>query len=254
MIRFPLCSQLIRMGVILLIALAGCAICLAQGGPPLITDDPGTVPNGKWEINVAWINTSFAHSTDNEVPHFDANRGISDKAHFKIEIPWIIHHEGGEEISGDGGGSVGVKYRFIDGKGSRPSVSTYPQIGFSLSPRSVRLGVAEGGTSLLMPLQIEWDHPRLNVNADMGVVMQAGSSPGWIGGVAVGHERRGTEMLAEIHGEGVWQTGESNWIAQLGFRRDIGKQTLLFAFGKTIAKHNSDRVDWTSYLGLQFHI
>lgn len=26
----------------------------AQGGPPLITDDPGTPGNGKWEINVAF--------------------------------------------------------------------------------------------------------------------------------------------------------------------------------------------------------
>jgi len=26
---------------------------LAQGGPPLITDDPGTPGDGKWEINLA---------------------------------------------------------------------------------------------------------------------------------------------------------------------------------------------------------
>jgi hypothetical protein len=25
----------------------------AQGGPPMITDDPGTPGNGQWEINVA---------------------------------------------------------------------------------------------------------------------------------------------------------------------------------------------------------
>ncbi len=34
--------------------LAGAASnVLGQGGPPMITDDPGTPGNGKWENNVA---------------------------------------------------------------------------------------------------------------------------------------------------------------------------------------------------------
>ena len=41
----------------LLVAVASCALgaseALGQGGPPMITDDPGTPGNGKWEINLA---------------------------------------------------------------------------------------------------------------------------------------------------------------------------------------------------------
>ena len=205
------------------------------------------------EINVAWVNSTFSDHTENEVPHFDANRGISDRAHFKIEVPWVVVRENGRQIAGDGGGAVGVKYRFIDGKGGRPSVSTYPALDFSLARRSVRLGLAEGATIFTLPLQVEWDLPRFSLNADMGLVAQAGSGPGWIGGVAVGRECRGTDLLAEIHGEGIWSLRQSNWVAQLGFRRDLGaRQIFLFAFGGSIAGTRADRLDWTSYLGIQF--
>jgi hypothetical protein len=42
-------------------ALAGMPdVLLAQGGPPLVTDDPDTPGDGRWEINLATIAT---HST-----------------------------------------------------------------------------------------------------------------------------------------------------------------------------------------------
>jgi hypothetical protein len=235
------------------------AFCLigvakAQGGPPLLTDDPGTVEKGKWELNLAWINRQMPGATENELPHFDANRGISDRAHLKIEVPWVFAASGGNTINGDGGGSVGIKYRFIDAEGHRPSVSTYPQLGFSLSRRSTQVGISEPGTSLLMPIQVQWDFERFSLNMDSGLVVQAGTNPGWLGGIAVGRKVRNVELLAELHGEGIFATHESNWIAQLGLRREFNEQaTLLFAFGRTISASNSDRLGWTSYLGIQLH-
>lgn len=240
--------------VVMLIAAAGTSAAIAQGGPPLLTDDPGTVEKGKWEINIAWINRQLPGRTENEVPHFDANRGISDRAHFKIEIPWVFASENGESADGDGGGSIGVKWRFLDAKGSRPAISTYPQLGFSLAPRSIRLGLAEPGSSLLLPIQVQWDFHDFDLNADAGLVFQAGARIGWIGGAAVGHQFRGAELLAEIHGEGVFSTGQFSWIGQLGLRHDFGEPaTLLFAFGRTFAASHDERLAWTSYLGIQLH-
>jgi len=226
----------------------------AQGGPPLLTDDPGTVEKGKWEINIAWIKRSLPGRRENEVPHFDANRGISGRAHFKVEIPWLYTTENGSTVSGDGGASIGIKYRFLDSKGSLPSISTYPQLGFTLVPRSIRLGLADPGTSLLLPIQVQWDFPNFSLNPDFGVILQDGAATGWLGGVAVGCHHHGNDYLAEIHGEGVWSTGEANWVAQLGFRHEFGEQsTFLFAFGRTIAASHTDSLSWTSYLGISLH-
>ena len=230
------------------------ASALAQGGPPLMTDDPATVEKGTWELNIAWVNHTLHGRSENELLHYDASHGISDRAHFKIEVPWLFVTEGGRTLSGDAGGSTGLKWRFIESKGSRPAVSTYPQIGFSLAPRSVRLGLSEGGTSLLMPLQVQWDFNDVSVNADSGLVFQASAPTGWIGGVAVGRKLPSIELLAEIHGEGVLSTGEANWIGQLGLRHDFDESsTLIIAFGRTLAANGSDRFLWTSYAGVQLH-
>lgn len=242
-----------RIALLLAVLSAACS-AIAQGGPPLLTDDPGTVEKGKWEINVAWINRSLRGHTENEIPHFDANRGISDNAHFKIEVPWLFVTEDGKTISGDGGGSIGVKWRFIEGKGKSPAISTYPQLGFSLAPRSVRLGLSEGGTSILLPMQVQWDFPGFSVNADAGVIFQVGEPPAWLGGVAIGRKLSWGEVLAEIHGEGVFATSEQSWVGQLGLRHDMGERaTLLFSFGRTIGATNTERLRWISYLGIQFH-
>jgi hypothetical protein len=51
-------------------------VVFAQGGPPLLTDDPGTPGNRKWEINIA--NTQFFSPGENEIetPLLDINYGL----------------------------------------------------------------------------------------------------------------------------------------------------------------------------------
>jgi hypothetical protein len=46
-----------------------------QGGPPLITDDPGTPGNKHWEINVAFTESRFSYGVVYETPHIDLNYG-----------------------------------------------------------------------------------------------------------------------------------------------------------------------------------
>ena len=123
-----------------------------------------------------------------------------------------------------------------------------------MSSRSVGLGLSDPATNLLLPLEVEWDSQRLNVNVDGGLLVEAGSDTGWIGGLALGHKVGNVELLAEIHGEGTSRSDASNWVAQLGLRRDFNKEsTLLFAFGRTIRETNSEPLIWTSYLGIQLH-
>jgi len=40
-----------RIALLLLLMASACAH--AQGGPPMLTDDPGTPGDGKWEVNIA---------------------------------------------------------------------------------------------------------------------------------------------------------------------------------------------------------
>lgn len=45
----------------------------AAGGPPMITDDPGTPGSGNWEINLAAVTSHTAGQTDYQLPLADFN-------------------------------------------------------------------------------------------------------------------------------------------------------------------------------------
>jgi len=58
---------------------------LAQGGPPLITDDPGTPGDGKWEINVAFEAEKRGTQRSYAIPLLDINYGLGDRIQLKYE-------------------------------------------------------------------------------------------------------------------------------------------------------------------------
>jgi hypothetical protein len=60
------------------------ASCFAQGGPPMIGDDPGTPGNGKWEIDVASPFVQTDQSVSFNIPYIDANYGLGD--HDTVEV------------------------------------------------------------------------------------------------------------------------------------------------------------------------
>ncbi len=64
-------------GVVLALAAAGRAH--AQGGPPLITDDPFTPRAWHWEINTGWSAEHGPDGSAHEIPAFDLNYGFGPK-------------------------------------------------------------------------------------------------------------------------------------------------------------------------------
>src|ERR1051325_7956186 len=98
---------------------------VAQGGPPMITDDASTVPNGHWEINLAVTAEHRPGLRAYETPLIDANYGYGDRTQFKWEVPWVTLDRGHEGVVGGiGNSNVGVRYRFMNANGHRPAVST----------------------------------------------------------------------------------------------------------------------------------
>ena len=91
-------------------------LVFGQGGPPLITDDPGTPGDGTWEINLAF--TAEKTAEDEwffEAPLLDINYGVGDRVQLKFEIPWVWLHEEGEATRNSLGNSeIGVKWRLFD--------------------------------------------------------------------------------------------------------------------------------------------
>src|SRR4051794_37439935 len=72
----------------------------AQGGPPMITDDPGTPGDGHWEINVALTTERRPGERVTEMPLVDINYGIGDRLQLKYEAAWLRVDDGAERHDG----------------------------------------------------------------------------------------------------------------------------------------------------------
>src|SRR5258708_32356450 len=96
---------------ILLATVSGWAV--AQGGPPMVTDDPGTPGAGKWEINLAALGAR-TRSGRGEVsaPDADINYGWGDRPQVRVDVPLRVMRVPGEgRKSGLGAANLGRKRR-----------------------------------------------------------------------------------------------------------------------------------------------
>src|SRR2546423_14381204 len=163
-----------RLLILFLFLVAVCVVSLprrviAQGGPPLITDDPETPGNGHWEINVAWTLSQKQNERLFAIPLIDINYGLGQRIQLKAEVPWLVLQErrGGIQ-SGIGSANFGVKWRFLDKDRHGFAMSTYPQLEIRTSASSVRRGLIEQGGELLFPVGLSGELGRLTINGEIG--------------------------------------------------------------------------------------
>jgi hypothetical protein len=75
--RVPHDVQRAGVAILLWMILGAVARVNAQGGPPMLTDDPGTPGNRRWEINAAFTQLSSRSEESRSFPHIDINYGLA---------------------------------------------------------------------------------------------------------------------------------------------------------------------------------
>lgn len=134
---------------------------LAQsGGPPMITDDPGTPDIGAWEINFS-INTELnKFEKEFEAPLLDINYGFNERTQLKLEFPWLFTKNVPDDYQNRFGDiKLGIKYRFFDEEKSGFSLSLYPQITFTTE--------SDTKNEYMLPLQIEKSFGKVVLGMDL---------------------------------------------------------------------------------------
>jgi hypothetical protein len=238
-----------------LLAVLGCGLpsALAQGGPPMITDDPGTPGNGHWEINTAITTERRAGEHVTEMPLVDINYGIGDRLQLKYEAAWLRLSDDTGRHDGMSNSLAGVKWRFYDAGEKAWSASVYPQIEFN-NPGSHadERGLADHGTSFQLPFQVMKDFGVFEFNADFGLVVHPGENA-WFGGMVVGHDiAKGVELAVELHWEWGGDFDENSLAANVGARVDLSEKcTLLLSIGRELHNAREERASMIAYLGLQ---
>ena len=127
-------------------ALAVCVVTLslgfagaarAQGGPPFLTNDPGTPGNANWEINLGSMPSVMRGESSYQLPQIDLNFGLGERIQLTYEIPYVLQAADGQPVrSGWSNGDPGFKWRFLDQGEDGWQLSTFPQIETGASQRA----------------------------------------------------------------------------------------------------------------------
>jgi hypothetical protein len=240
-----------RSTIALVFMIAAGSVAHAQS-PPMITDDPGTPGDRRWEINVGWgFERAGSSHAEHEAPLLDINYGIGERLQVKYEVPWIVV-EG--EGSGLGNSMLGVKWRFLDQGEAGWQMSTYPQVVLrNPGSRSVERGFAEDGTTVLLPFQFERGFESHAVGFELGRVFHSRQDDEWYGGVVLSRSfNERMEGFAELHGESLVGFERSAVTANVGTRWELMEHgALLLSLGHELHDGLDESEGTIGYAGWQ---
>jgi hypothetical protein len=258
---------------LLVITAAGAHHLRAQGGPPFITDDPGTPGNRNWEINLGWIADHNPGQAYYQLPDFDINYGWGDRIQLKYELP-IAAATGSNNTTRAGLGEslFGIKWRpYEHHRSGEPksdenmdfSLGTYPQASINNPTSAVRRGIVENGPQYYLPGEFTARLGPVGFDGEVGRWFGNQLTPSrWGRGLIAGHEF--SERL-ELYGE-IYDLQDSNRIGTAPKQRELtldagGRKTLdraghlrlLFMAGRgiqAVTRQNSEP-NWIAYVGVQ---
>ncbi len=204
----------------------------------MITDDPGTPGNGRWENNFA---IAFEHQPNEwsfDAPAIDLNYGWGDHIQLTLQssAAFLKRSDHGV-IAGVGGTEAAVKWRFLDEERSGIDMSMFPRILFNVLHSSARRGLSEDGTRFQIPFELAKSFGRIAVGAEFGpLVGSVGRGEFLYGVVGAAEVTKRTSIMAEIHAA-----------SRTNFSRDV--VTLNFGWRHNVTEH----AIWIASLGHEVH-
>ncbi|MEY2519915.1 MAG: hypothetical protein QOF24_1674 [Verrucomicrobiota bacterium] len=239
------------------IAFAICAldagIARGQGGPPMITDDPGTPGNGHWENNLAIAFEHRPNETSLDLPSIDLNYGWGDHIQLTLQTSSVIlKRRGHGAIGGLGGTEAAVKWRFLDRETSGVAMSTFPRIIFNVQSSSARRGLADDGTRFQFPVQIMRRFGRIDLDFEFGPLFSTVGRSEWLYGiVGAAPVTRTTALMAELHGTSRMSFKRDVLIVNVGVRQTLSDKCNLIASLGHELRDPDQSLALIGYCGLQ---
>jgi hypothetical protein len=259
--------------LLLVLPFAGAASARAQGGPPFITDDPGTPGNHHWEINLGWIANHSPGQSYYEIPDVDMNYGWGDRIQLKWEQPLAAGTNGNNSTGvGLGESLLGIKFRayqhYIPGKEKTDdnvnfSIGTYPQVSLNTPAGSAQRGIVEPGPQYYLPMEVTAQLGWLALDGEIGRWIGNANAPDqWGRGLIAGHafsdrfeaytEIYDLQAINRIRDE----PKQRSLTLDLGGRQSLDRANhvrLLFMGGRAIqaVTRANGEPNWIAYIGVQ---
>ena len=229
-------------------------VVFGQGGPPMITDDPGTPGNGKWENNLAIAFEHRPNETAIDVPAIDLNYGVGEHIQLTLQTaPVLFKRSGHGLIGGVGGTEAAVKWRFLDEATSGVDMSMFPRVIFNVSQSSVRRGLAEDGTRFQMPFEIAEGFGRWHADVEFGPLASTIGRSDWLYGLVCGFNvAKPTMLMAELHGESRMNFSRDVLALNFGLRHEFTETYILILSMGHEVRSAEQPTALIGYFGMQF--
>jgi len=227
----------------------------AQGGPPYLTNDPGTPGNANWEINIASMQTIARGVSSYQTPQIDLNFGVGDRIQLTYEVPYVLQTRSGQPTQGGwSNGYPGVKWRFLDQGEDGWQLSAFPQVETGASQLAEQRGIAEPGPRYLLPLEVAKKIGSLNFDFEAGYYVAGHGPKERILGFVVGRpltER--LELDAEIYDDRAEDSMPHATTLDFGGRYKLRTGVIaLFMAGRSVNGFSDGQPQFMSYVGIQF--
>jgi hypothetical protein len=219
----------------------------------MITDDPGTPANGKWENNLAIAFEHRSRETSYDVPAIDLNYGLGDHIQLTLQTaPVLLKRSGHDLIGGIGGTEAAVKWRFLDQATSGFDMSMFPRVIFNIQQSSARRGLAEDGTRFQIPFQAAKTFGRFHADAELGAVGISVGRSEWLYGIVGGFDvAKPTMLMAELHGTSRMDFTRDVLTANFGLRHEFTETRILILSVGHEVRSPDEPLALIGYFGMQ---
>ena len=220
----------------------------------MITDDPGTPGNGKWENNLAIIFEHRPNETSIHVPEIDLNYGVGDQIQLTLQnAPVLLKRSGHGLIGGLSSIEAAVKWRFLDESTSGFDMSMFPRAIFNIVQSSVRRGLAEDGTRFQMPFEIAKGFGRWHADIEVGPRARTVGRSEWLDGIVCGFDvAKPTMLMAELHDESRMNFSRDVLILNFGLRHEFTENYILIVSMGHELRSPDQPTALIGYFGMQF--
>jgi hypothetical protein len=218
----------------------------------MITDDPGTPGNGKWEDNLAVILEHHPNETSYDLPQFDLNYGVGEHIQLTLQIgPVLLKRSDHGAIGGLGGTEIAVKWRFLDEEMSGMDMSMFPRVIFNIVQASARRGLAEDGTRFQIPFQIAKKFGHFQGDLELGPLASTVGRSEWLYGFVGGLElTKTTTLMAELHNTSRMNFTHNVLTGNVGLRHEFTEtRILIVSLGHELVSDESRAL--IGYFGMQ---
>jgi hypothetical protein len=203
----------------------------AQGGPPLVTNDPDTPGAGHWEINLAGVGLHHHDEWELSAPDVDINYGLVERIQLSAHFGESEARAGdGAWVTGLGPVELAMRYRFLDEEEAGFALALQPRWEKSWSSAAIRKGVASDHAEFGIPLQVARHFGKVVAGAELGRTFVGGAPDEWQLGVFASRDClvEGLQCLAEIVAVRP-DHAASEALAELGARLELSEHFVLLA-------------------------